>query len=142
MIPDPTPFVGFGVLGGLLFAVVVMALLVWRLFDKQSKMFESRDELLMGFVNNHRKETTSSMETVASKVSESHDRLGNTIQAALDGIKEVLSRNTRRLDEVLLTREVMSKIESAKRRGESLDDTVVEKVIRGVADEMQRRDKK
>lgn len=135
---DPTPFAAFGVLGGLLFAISIMALLVWRLFLRQSQIFEKRDDVLMDFVNTHRKENSVVMESVANKVSDSHDRLASTLSHSLDSVKDVIARHTRKLDDFLLTREVLSRVEQMKRRGDSLDDTVIEKVVRSVLSE--RRD--
>lgn len=125
---DPTPFAAFGVLGGLLFVVVILALLVRNILETQFKRFEANDQVLMGFVNDHRKETTASLDNVATKVASGHDKLATIIE-----------RHTRKLDEFLLTREVLSRVEAAKRRGDPLDETIVEKIVRSVQDERRER---
>lgn len=125
---DPTPFAAFGVLGGLLFALVIMTLLLRNILEKQSERYHKSEEALMEFVNGHRKETTASLHDIAIKIADSHDRLGY-----------VIDRHTRRLDEFLLTSEVMRRIDTAKRRGETpLDDTLIEKIVRTVISEKKR----
>lgn len=126
---DPTPFAAFGVLGGLLFVVVVLALLVRNILETQFKRFEAKDQILMDFVNVHRKETSVSLDNVATKVSSGHDKLA-----------VIIDRHTRKLDEFLLTREVLSRVEAAKRRGDPLDEAIVEKIVRTVQGERRGND--
>lgn len=125
---DPTPFAAFGVLGGLLFALVIMTLLLRNILEKQTERYQKSEEVLMDFVNGHRKETTESLQNIASKIADSHDKIGY-----------IIDRHTRRLDEFLLTSEVMRRIDIAKRRGDApLDDTVIEKIVRTVINEKKR----
>lgn len=136
---DPTPFAAFGVLGGLLFAVAIMCGLVWRLFNKQSEMFkdqqthtQSQTKVMMDWVDLHRRETTQALGTVVDKVSASHDNLAHTLSDSITQLKTAYDRQSRKLDEVLMTGVVLNKVAQMKEKGEKLDDSVIEQVIEKV----------
>lgn len=142
---DPTPFAAFGVLGGLLFAISIMVALVWRLFNKQSEMFkdqqvhtQSQTKVMMDWVDLHRRETTQALGTVVDKVSASHDNLATTLSSSITQLKTAYERQSRKLDEVLLTGVVLNKVAQMKEKGEKLDDTVIEGVVRRVLKDTPR----
>lgn len=139
-MPDPGAFTAWGILGILAFAIAVLCGILWNLFNRQARMFETRDKLLMDFVDNHRRENAVAMDNVATKVSASHDNLATTLSHSLEDIRNVIDRHTRRLNDFMLTREVLSKVDQMKKRGDPLDETVVEKVIRTVINEQQKRE--
>lgn len=138
---DPTPYAAFGVMGGLLFAVVVLTALLWRLFARQSDMFEKRDQVLMDFVNDHRKESSASLDNIANKVAKSQEDLGATLSLSLGEIKTVMSQLSRRMGDFMLTSTVLTKVDQMRRKGDSLDETVIEKVVRSVLSDQQNRER-
>lgn len=142
---DPTPFAAFGVVGGLIFAVAIMCGLVWRLFSKQSEMFQNQQthtqaqtKTMMDWVDLHRRETTSALGTVVDKVSASHDNLANTLSSSIVQLKTAYDRQSRKLDEVLLTGVVLNKVAQMKEKGDPLDDTIIEGVVRRVMNDRPR----
>lgn len=126
---DPTPFTAWGVLGLLGLVIIVLVGVIWKLFVKQTSTMESRDQILMSFVDRHRLETTQAIE-----------RLGIMIAASNDKVTGAFAKQARALDEVLLTNRVLDQIEKMKARGVQLDETLVEKVVRSVFSERSGRD--
>jgi len=149
---DPTPFAAFGVLGGLLFAVAIMCGLVWRLFSKQSEMFEAaqataqhQSKILMDWVDAHRRETHTTMQGVADTVSRSHDDLAAALTSSLGELKHVINRQSQRLNEAFITSAAYSALSGlpGRRRGDPLDETLVAKIeqtVRAALQDQQRRD--
>ncbi len=145
---DPTPFAAFGVLGGLLFAVAIMCGLVWRLFNKQSEMFQNQQthtqtqtRAMLDWVDVHRRETTTALGTVVDKVSLSHDTLASTLKTSINQLEHAYDRQSRKLDQVLMTGVVLNKVAEMKKRGDHLDDTVIEGVVRRVVDENRNNER-
>lgn len=138
---DPTPYAAFGVMGGLLFAVVVLTALLWRLFNKQSDMFEQRDKVLMDFVNEHRRESSASLDNIANKVAKSQEDLGATLSLSLSEIKTVMSQLSRRMGDFMLTSTVLTKVDQMRKKGDPLDEATVEKVVRSVLSEQTSRER-
>lgn len=147
---DPTPFAAFGVLGGLLFAVAIMCGLVWRLFSKQSEMFQQaqataqhQSKILMDFVDVHRRETHQTLHDVAQTVSKSHDDLALTLSSTLNELKHVIARHSQRLNEAFIASTTYNQINSVRRKGDPLDETIISKIeqtVRAAINEQQRRD--
>lgn len=147
---DPTPFAAFGVLGGLLFAVAIMCGLVWRLFSKQSEMFQQaqataqhQSKILMDWVDAHRKETHATMHDVAQTVSRSHDDLANALTLSLSELKHVISRHSQRLNEAFIANTTYNQINASRRKGDPLDETIITKIeqtVRAAISDQQRRD--
>jgi pantothenate kinase len=137
---DPTPFAAFGVLGGLLFALVILALLVRNMIDSQNKRYESQSQTMIDFIKEHQNENTKALNGIADKNSAALSNVADKVFAGHDKLAQIIERHTRKLDEFLLTREVLSRMEAAKRRGDSLDDTVVEKIVRTVQGERSHKD--
>lgn len=135
---DPAPYTAWGILGILGFAVVVLCGILWKLFVSQRQMFETRDKLIMDFVDRHRSESAVTMGKVADSVSLSQKELGNVLSTSLHDLRVTMSRQARRLDEVLMTGRVLDKIEAMRRKGTDIDETVIEKVVRAVMHERGR----
>lgn len=135
---DPSPFTAWGILGILAFAIVVLCAILWKLFVSQRAMFEARDELLMGFVDRHRGESTAAMIKVADTVAASQKELGGVLSSSLHDLQVIISRQQRRLDEVLMTGRMLDKIEAMRKKGVDIDETVIEKVVRNVIHERVR----
>lgn len=136
---DPAPYAAFGVMGGLLFAVVVLTLLLWRLFNKQSEHFAVRDKVLMDFVDGHRKEFTASLDNIATKVNDSQTQSSRVLSATMEDVKNVIAQHTRRLDNFMLTATVLNKVDQMKKKGDILDETTIERVVRSVLSEQKDR---
>lgn len=137
---DPSPFTAWGILGILAFAIVVLCAILWKLFVSQRAMFETRDKLLMDFVDRHRSESAATMTRVADTVSSSQTKLGDVLSTSLHDLQVTIARQQRRLDEVLMTGRVLDKIEAMRKRGADIDETMIEKVVRSVWHEKIRSD--
>lgn len=140
MIADPSPFTAWGILGILAFAIAVLCGILWKLFVSQRAMFETRDKLLMEFVDRHRGENTAAMIKVADTVATSQKELGGVLSSSLHDLQVIIARQQRRLDEVLMTGRVLDKIEAMRKRGADIDETMIEKVVRTVIHERIRSD--
>lgn len=119
---DPTPYTAWGVLGALVFVLIVFAGVGWKLFGSISSSFDTRDKTLIDFVNLHRGETTLAMKEVAHCVNESNR-----------DIASALREQSRVLDQMMLTDRVTEQLK--RRRGESLPtreelESIVRQVIR------------
>lgn len=121
---DPQPFTQWGVLGLLGLVIIVLLGVVFKLFNSQAKNMEDRDKIIMDFVDRHRGETTTAMKDVAGVVASSNDRMA-----------QAFARQSRALDEVLLTNRVLDQVEKKKTRGTPLTDDDIERVVRTVLHE-------
>lgn len=126
-IPDPGAFTQWGILGILAFVIVVLGVILFRLFVRQTSSMEARDRILMDFVDRHRGETTTAMKEVAGTVSNSYQDLRNT-----------MSRQARALDELLMSTRVLDQIEKMKRAGTPLTQDEVDRVVRSIMHERGR----
>lgn len=122
---DPTPYTAWGVLGLLGIALIVMLGVVWKLITQQTANMKTRDELIMGFVDRHRGETTKAMADVAGTVAQSNDRL--TV---------AFNRQSRALSEILLANRVLDRVESMRKAGVVLTQPEIDSIVRAAAHEM------
>lgn len=125
---DPTPFTAWGVLGLLGLVIVVLMAVLWKIVTRQSSSMETRDKILMEFVDRHRGETTAAMTQVAATVSASHDKM-----------TAAFSRQARALDEVLMTNRVLDQIDKMKTRGVNLTTEEIDRIVRSVLHERAAR---
>lgn len=137
---DPTPFTAFGVLGALLFVIVIMGGLIYHLVTKQAAAFQSREEQFMNFIGSHTDKTNSAAKENVDKTNAALREISNNMQQSLSKIEGVISKHTNKLDAFLLTSEVLRRIEQAKKKGDILDETTIEKVVRTVVQEQKGRD--
>lgn len=121
---DPTPFTAWGVLGLLGMMLVVLAGILWKLFGKQTAFMEQNTKTLIDFVNEHRGETSASLDKIVTTISASHDKM-----------TDAFVKQARVLDEVLLTNRIFEQVKRAKQEGITLDDTVIERIVRTVTQE-------
>ena len=122
---DPTPFTAWGVLGLLGVVIIVLVGVIWKLFIRQSSSQEVRDKTLMDFVDRHRSETTRAMQDVATTVASSHDKMS-----------QAFARQSRALDEVLLTGRVLDQVEKMRlRSGVPLTPEEIDRIVRSVLHE-------
>jgi len=135
---NPTEYQAWGILGTLAFAIFVLCAVLWRLFNRQSQAFEARDKVLMDFVDRHRSEHTRSLEGIASSMTAALKEQGGVLDHAMSKLEEAFTRQQRRLDEVLLTSRVLEKVAAMKKRGESLDETMIEKVIATIQNQQNK----
>jgi hypothetical protein len=136
---DPTPFTAWGVLGLLGVVIIVLVGVIWKLFVRQSSSQETRDKVLMDFVDRHRLETTVAMKEVATTVAQSQDRTASSIIQSQDRMAQAFARQSRALDEVLLTSRVLDQIEKMKLRGLPLTAEEIDRVVRSVMHERSGR---
>lgn len=115
---DPTPFTAWGVLGLLGLVLLVFAGVIWKLFSANAVSMETRDKILMDFVNVHRGETQKSLDAIADKVVDSHKTMA-----------QAFGRQARALDEVLLTGRVLDQIEKRKVAGTQLTTEEIDRVV-------------
>lgn len=134
---DPTPFTAFGVLGALLFVIVIMGGLIYHLITKQATHFETREQQFMNFIGAHTDKTNSALKENTDKHNTTLKEISSGMQLSLSKLESVISQNTERLSSVLLLREVERRLEAAKRKGDALDDTVIERVVRNVINEQK-----
>jgi len=80
------------------------------------------------------------MEKIAGTISASNDRLGSALSSSLQDLRSVISRQARKLDEVLLTSAVLDRVERARRKGDTLDESAIESVVRSVIKERKDQD--
>lgn len=125
---DPTPFTAWGVMGILAFVIVVMGMVLYRLFVRQTSSMEIRDKVLMDFVDRHRGETSAVLEKVASTVADSYHEMKSSMQ-----------RQTRVLDELIMSQRVLDQIEKLKRAGSPLTQQEVDLIIRSIMHERRER---
>lgn len=121
---DPTPFTAWGVLGLLGMMLVVLAGILWKLFGKQTAFMEQNTKTLIDFVNEHRGETSATLNTIMTTMTVSHDKM-----------TDAFVKQARVLDEVLLTNRIFEQVKRAKQEGINLDDTVIERIVRTVTQE-------
>jgi hypothetical protein len=66
---DPTSYAtSWGVLGALVFVIVLMGVIIYQIFSKGEVNRKERDQILMGFVDSHRKETHITLQQIADTI--------------------------------------------------------------------------
>jgi hypothetical protein len=134
---DPTPFTAFGVLGALLFVIVIMVGLIYHLITKQAAHFETREQQFMNFIGAHTDKTNGALKETTEKNNTTLKEVANGMQQSLAKIEGVISQHTDKLNALYLMGEVSRRIEAAKRKGDALDDTMIERVVRNVINEQK-----
>lgn len=127
---DPSSYsASWGVLGALVFVVVILSAIVYSVFVKGSAAAQVRDKLLMDWTTDLTQRTTAALETLGTKISLGDDRL----VGALDN-------QARMLRAVLLTREALPRARAHKADvgGRELSTAEMEGILRA-ADEAVRR---
>lgn len=124
---DPTPFTAWGILGILAFVIVILGVILYRLFVRQTSSMEARDKIIMDFVNQHRGETSTVMRELVDKVIASDERLG-----------DVMRRQTRIVDDLVMQLRFLDQIERLKRAGMPLTQEEIDRVMRSVQHERAR----
>lgn len=132
---DPTPFTAWGVLGLLGLVIIVLVGVIWKLFVRQSSSMEIRDKTLMDFVNLHRGETTQALTKLGGDTTQALAKMSDMMISSNDRVIAAFAKQARALDEVLLASRVLDQIEKMKARGTTLDDTMIEKIVRSVLHE-------
>lgn len=136
---DPTPYTAWGIVGTLAFTIMALLVTVVVILVRQT----SRDRMLMGFVDRQRVETSTTLGNFGQSLQLSQEKLGRTFEQALAHneatIGTALSRNeeafrsmTNKLNEVLITGRVMEQVRASQRRGETLDDTIISRIVSAV----------
>lgn len=129
-MPDPGAFTAWGILGILAFAIVVLCGILYKIITKQSEMYASKDAVFVA-----------SLDRVTDKLSQSQKEMSGTLSEAMHDIKETMVRLIRRLDEHMLLSKVADRVQQvSKNKGADLDDTVIERVVRSILSEQQKRD--
>lgn len=129
-MPDPGAFTAWGILGILAFAIVVLCGILYKIITKQAEMYASKDAVFVA-----------SLDRVTDKLSQSQKEMSGTLSEAMQDIKDTMVRLIRRLDEHMLLSKVADRIQQvSKNKGADLDDTVIERVVRSILSEQQKRD--
>lgn len=124
---DPTPYTAWGVLGALVFVLIVFAGVAWKLFGSISNSFDTRDKTLIEFVNQthteaakERGETTIAMKAIANTVAESNKE-----------VAQALREQSKVLDLVIVTQRVEETMK--RRRGDGMPTRdEIEAMVRAV----------
>jgi len=125
---DPTPYTAWGIVGTLAFTIMALLITVVVILTRQT----SRDRMLMDFVDRHRTETASTLQTFGSSLQQSQEKLGHTLDQALSRSELAFDRMSNRLNEVLITGRVMERVAALQRRGDKLDDTQISQIVSAV----------
>lgn len=129
-MPDPGAFTAWGILGILAFAIAVLCGILWKIITKQAEMYASKDAVFVA-----------SLDRVTDKMAESQKEMSTTLSNAMQDIKDTMVRLIRRLDEHMLLSKVADRVQQAsKGKGADLDDTVIERVVRSILSEQNKRD--
>lgn len=130
---DPTSYAtSWGVLGALVFVIVLMGAIIYQIFSKGEANRKERDQVLMGFVDGHRKETHITLSHIADTISAAHKEGAATVSRALENLGIDQRRMFRALDNMLETTRFLDKIKEMKRQGIDLTDSDIEKVLRAM----------
>lgn len=119
----------WGVLGALVFVIVILGLIIYSLFIKQQTNQSARDQTLISFIDRHRGETTAAMKGVA-----------DTMAKSLDEIREALVAHGRTIDAVYVTTVAAERAKRMKQAGEAdLSPAETNALIRDVISELYPR---
>lgn len=134
---DPTPFnpAAWGIMGILAFVIVALVGIVWRLFNKMGTDQAKRDEVLMGFVNVHRGETSRALEALATKISESYRDLKGVFEEQV----RHLERQGVMLNEILAAQRIVTELGKLRESGREVTHGDIERVVRGVIGELKMK---
>lgn len=126
---DPTRYpASWGVLGALVFVIVVLGAVVFSVFVKGAAATAQRDKLLMDFVNGHTDKTSVALGALGKAVIEGDDRMAQ----ALEG-------QARMLQAVLLTWEALQRARVQRNSsGAPLSPEDIERIIRASHDAVRR----
>lgn len=134
-LPGAEQFASYGTLGLLAFVSIVLVYIIYNMVGKVTSSMETRET-----------EATARekgiIEFVKSHQTESHLFLSEFRRSFDDqqkDLKEILGRQARSLDMVVLTFRVMEQIEQMRRRGIEVTDQQIMSIVRAISDE-QRRD--
>lgn len=135
---DPTPFnpAAWGIMGILAFVIAGLLGIVWRLFNKMGTDQAKRDEVLMGFVNAHRGETSRALEAMGAKINESYRDLKSVFEEQI----RHLERQGVMLNEILAAQKIVTELGRLRREGgREVTHEDLEGVVRGVIGELRMR---
>lgn len=120
---DPTSYAtSWGVLGALVFVIIIMGGIMYKIFTRTELDRKERDQVIMGFVNDHRRETHNTLSSIAETISRAH-------REGADAVSKALERNTRVLDDVWQSTKFLDRIREMKRSGD-LSDADVDKIVK------------
>lgn len=133
---DPSPYsTSWGVLGALVFVIVLLGGIIYSLFIKgaaqqaardaqQAAEQQARDKMLMDFVDRHRGESSTALAMFGDSVVKSNERM-----------REAFLRQSRTLDAVLLSTRVLDHAERRKTGSSALTQTEIDQIISSVMKE-------
>lgn len=126
---NPADYSGasWGVLGALVFVIVVLGAIVYSVFVKGAAATAARDKLLMDFVTGH-----------TAKTSEALGGLGRAITEGDERVAQALEGQARMLQAVLLTWEALQRARLQKAGGAALSTNDIEQIIRASHDAVRR----
>lgn len=140
---DPTSYAtSWGVLGALVFVIVLMGAIIYQIFSKGEANRKERDQVLMGFVDTHRKETHLTLQQIADTISAAHKDGSATVSKAIENQSKALEnlgqdqrRMFRALDNMFESSRFLDRVKEMKKQGIDLSDSDIEKILRAITHE-------
>lgn len=137
---DPLAYGGasWGVLGALVFVIVVLGAIVYNVFTKGSAAAREREDKVLDFVAKHSDKTADVLRDLGDKIQKGDERIAGAMESQAHRVAGAMENQARMLRSVLLTVDALQRARVQKAGNGTLTTAEIETIIR-FADDATRR---
>lgn len=133
---DPSAFGGasWGVLGSLVFVILVGGGVFYKVSTASAAEARARDQMMMTFVSEYQNKYAGQMDKLASAIETSTSRMAESIARSSNDTTVALRRQEKELRELLSTQRILDLIDKAGKQT-PLSADIVDRILRAVKSE-------